>query len=94
VDVPEITLRRRCECLYRVLGIVVVPRNPVVIEKGEKLVAIFRKPLLTLKRGLAEKMRSVKNFIEPVNVLLMLPQEMSLQSPPINGFDDGEFEGR
>src|SRR5207249_10780707 len=45
---PRNYLAKASKCLYRVLSIVVVPRDSVVIEKREERVAVFCKPLLTL----------------------------------------------
>ena len=48
VNDPSNHVSKPRECLDRMLGIVVVPRNTVVIKKREQLVPILFEPLLAL----------------------------------------------
>lgn len=82
-------LAKSGKCFYRVLSIVVVPRNSVIIEKSEKLVAVSLEPVLALYRRVTPEIGAVQKSKEPINLLSMLPQEISLESSTIDSFNNG-----
>jgi len=55
-----------------VFGIVVVPRNAIVTEEREQLIAILFKPLFEFRSHIADKIRVVKESVEALNLSQML----------------------
>ena len=69
--------------------IIVVPRHPVIAQKCEKRVTVFRKSLFAFRGYFTLEIRAVKISVEAINVELMLLQKMSFQPMPIDGFHYG-----
>ena len=71
------------------LGIVVVPRNAIIIQKCEKFVSISDKTFLAFQSRFALVVSSFELSIESFDARHMLFQEMFLQSVSIDGFHHG-----
>jgi uncharacterized membrane protein len=67
-------------------GIVVVPRNAIVIQKCEELVPISDKAFLAFQSRFALIVGSFELSIESFDARQMLFQEMLLQSMSVDGF--------
>src|SRR4051812_37235325 len=75
------------------LGIVVIPRDAVVIEEGEQAGLVFLNPLLILPRRLRSVIRRIYHVIESLDILLMFPQMATLEAEPVDRFDDRLEDG-
>ncbi len=71
------------------LGIVIVPRNAIVVQKCEELVPISEKAFFAFQSCLALVVGSVELAIKSFNARLMLFQEMFLQSMSVDRFHHG-----
>jgi hypothetical protein len=76
------------ETLDRILGIVVVPRNSVVIEEREQTGPIFLDSFLIRLRRLRLVIRRIYQAEKSLDVLLMFPQMATLEPELVDRIND------
>src|SRR5262245_11830693 len=67
------------ERLDGVFGVIVMPGNPLALDKGEQFVAVSGKALFAFWGGLAFELCSVQESIEPLDLYPMLSQKCILR---------------
>ena len=82
------------EALDGVLGVVVVPRDTVVIEEGEQLPPVLLKPLSVPLCDLGPSLARTYLVEERLRLRPVLVQVPLLQAVPVYGFDDLPEQGR
>src|SRR5712692_1688358 len=70
--------------LDSMFGIIIVPRHPIIIEKGEQLVAILLKALFVVDGDFTLIIALGKLPIKSLNENLVFAQKMSLQSESVD----------
>ena len=77
------------------LRIVIVPRDTIIVEEGEKLPAVLLKTLLVMEGHFTLIITLGKLFVETLNERFMLSQKMRFQPKLINRLDYGpQQEGK
>src|SRR3954463_6158106 len=71
------------------LGIIIVPRDTIMIEKCEKLFAVLLKTLFVVDCYCTLIITFRKFFVEMLNEALVLSQKMSFQPKSINCLNHG-----
>src|SRR5215211_5144616 len=71
------------------LGIVIIPRNAIIVEKREKLITVLFEPFLVTYCHLSPICPPLESPKEAFNRLLVLAEMPRLQPESINGFDHG-----
>jgi hypothetical protein len=71
------------------LRIIIVPRDTIMIEKCEKLVAVLLKALFVVDCYCTLTITFGKSFVETLNKELVLSQKMSFQPKSINRLNHG-----
>ena len=82
--------RERLDCMFR---IVVVPRNTVMVQKGEEFVSVLLESLLAFDCQFAFAVECRQLSIKSLDLNLIFPEETALQSSVVDSVNYGFEQG-